>query len=102
MNRAIKIAIAVACIAFVVVLCAAGCSPISAGTITRKDFTPAHVNSWIWCHPVGKVTICQPMTTFVPDEWTFQLVEGEQTGWVDVTEDTFNRYEVGDFFEAAR
>lgn len=89
-----------AALAAVLVLALVGCSPISAGTVTRKKFTPSHVISTVICIPSGKVTICHPQFIPVPDEWTLSIREGDQSGWVDVDEATFDRYEVGDYFAA--
>jgi len=86
--------------AFATLLLLVGCSAISEGYITNKTFTPAYMSTWIWCHPVGKVTICQPMTTYYPDSWEFDIKKGEDTGFVSVNEGEYDSYEVGEYYPA--
>lgn len=76
-----------------------GCSALSSGEITRKTYEEGHWGSIIICRTTGKVTNCFPQPVYDDPDWRFELREGEKTGWVHVTEDTFNAYEVGDYFE---
>ncbi|MDB5161805.1 MAG: hypothetical protein JWM52_313 [Candidatus Saccharibacteria bacterium] len=92
----IKKAAVVACLALTVFL--TGCSSISEGYITQKQYTPAHEGTWIWCHAVGKVTICQPMPIYYDDEWTFDIKKGKDKGYVDITEKEYDSYSVGDYY----
>lgn len=75
-----------------------GCSSISAGTITNKVYEPGHYYSTMVCTPVGKVTVCNPINQYDDEDWRFDIREGDKDGFVYVTEDTFNQYEVGDYF----
>ena len=75
-----------------------GCSPISTGTITKKSADAGYFYTSTTCHTSGKTTYCVPSTYWVPPKWTFDLRNGEKTGWVDVDEDTFNAYEVGEVY----
>ena len=87
--------------AFAAMLLLAGCSPISEGYITKKEFTPAHSSTWTWCHMVGKITMCQPMTTYYDDEWTFDIKKGKETGFVDVNKQEYNSYSIGDYYSSS-
>ena len=82
------------------ILLLAGCSAISDGYITNKTFTPSYTTSSVWCHLVGKVTICQPITTFHPDSWQFDIKKEDETGYVSVTEEEYNSYETGEYYPA--
>jgi len=74
-----------------------GCSSISAGIITDKNYSPAY--SWTQMMCVGKPIVCYPIIHYVPEQWSFSLQDGKGTeGWVYVSQDEFNKYEVGDYY----
>lgn len=80
----------------------AGCSAISAGTITSKDRTDGYYYTTRLCTAYSKNGTCTsyiPMQNYVSPTWKFNLSDEKNTGWVYVTEDTYNSYEVGDYFK---
>ncbi|QJD51766.1 hypothetical protein SEA_ASHTON_27 [Microbacterium phage Ashton] len=79
-----------------------GCgSSISTGTITGKTHSPAYVVSTTICTPVGKTTVCTPSTQYYPESWHFSLVNGDEEGYVYVDVDTYDNYDVGDWYPHA-
>lgn len=88
-----------------------GCSPISAGYITKKDHREGYYYPVQYCAIYDtKNGGCKMYATrqeYNPPTWRFDLREQSdglngkepETGWVYVTEDTYARYEVGDYFE---
>jgi len=83
-----------------------GCgSAISEGTVTDKTHRP----SYIWIQNVcagynsqGVCTTQVPIVHTEPDRYTLSLQEGEDTGWVYVTEGEFDTYVVGDHYPKPR
>lgn len=103
-------------------LTACGLGPVTEGTITAKNFEPEHVvQEEIMEQECEKETYytgsgtkrkkqtrteCESVGTgefedvTIPDEWTFDLEnEDGDTGTVEVDEDTYNEYEVGDYYK---
>lgn len=83
-----------------------GCSAINAGYITKKVAEPGNYVTTMSCTTIGEITTCTPITTYDDPDWRFYLVEkadplnkDRKTGWVYVTPETFDEYEVGDYFE---
>lgn len=67
-----------------------GCSSISAGTITGKEHEPRRT---YFCS-------VKPLIFCTDDEdWRFNIADGEKDGYVYVSPETFDRYNVGDYFE---
>ena len=102
LSRTLPIALALAAAAAVLT----GCSPISEGRITQKTHEEAYDSTYytyqcISRHSDGTCSVNMPIphTQHYPEEWGFDLTDGEQNGWVDVSEDTWNRYDVGDYYE---
>lgn len=91
-----------AALAFVVgTLILAGCSSISAGTITNKVAEPGMYTTTQSCAGYNKDGACSvwvPITSYDDPDWRFDIQEGDDRGWVYVSQDTFDRYEVGDYF----
>lgn len=85
--------------AVILALALAGCSSISSGTITDKVHEPAHYNTSQVCHMAGKVMICTPVKTYDDEDWRFDLREGDKEGWVYVTQETFDSYDIGNYWE---
>lgn len=92
----------------------AGCSSISSGYITDKTYTEPWTQQITQCwygmdYPgmpnylsKGSPYPCIPSgyrTVDHPASWEFSLKEEDETGWADVSEDTYNSYEVGDYFQ---
>lgn len=74
----------------VVVLVQEAAEPDS-GIITGKEY---HAEStWIWCHPVGKATLCTPQTT--PECYEIDYADGDSTGDACVSSDEYRTYEIG-------
>lgn len=76
-----------------------GCSQISSGTITKKEHEPGNYYITTICNLVGKVTVCTPITQYDNEDWRFDIHEGDKDGFVYVTPETFDSYEVGDYFK---
>lgn len=94
--------VAVASVVAAVALTLSACSSISSGTITKKIDEPGHTVTSVICHLVGKITICTPYTTYDDEDWRFDLRSGDKTGWVYVSHETFDAYEVGDRYDDKR
>jgi hypothetical protein len=74
--------------------------PISQGIVTSKTFTPAYSELVPTCYAYG-INGCQiwgVTSEFYPDEWTLSLRYRNQTGDIDVNQDTYNQYQVGDYY----
>lgn len=94
-----KKVLTVALVAAMLVLTA--CSAISAGRITAKNVYPAHYNTSYICSAYNSQGICTvnvPIMTYVEEQYSFDLADGEKTGWVYVSGAEFNEYEVGDTY----
>lgn len=79
----------------------AGCSAISAGTITQKNHSEGYYLTTTYCASYDSKGYCSmylPRQTWYPPSWSFSLKNGEKTGWATVSEDTYGNYEVGDYF----
>ncbi len=86
------------------VLALVGCSPLQSGIITAKNHKDAYTYIYYQCYVWSKYgcTLWMPVTGYVPERWWFDLQdehEPETTGWVDVTHETFDKYEVGDYYQ---
>lgn len=83
-----------------------GCSSaITAGTVTEKT----HHASYTWVQMVcagynsqGVCTTQVPIMHAEPDRYTLSLAEAEKTGWVNVSEQEYATYEVGDTYPKPR
>lgn len=79
------------------------CSSISSGIITDKVSEPGHYWTTQQCvsyNAKGVCTVWMPQTHYDDPDWRFDIRDGDKSGWVYVSEDTFNRYEVGDYFSS--
>lgn len=77
------------------------CSSISSGTITNKVAEPGMYTTTQSCAGYNKDGACSvwvPITSYDDPDWRFDIREGDDSGWVYVSQDTFDRYEVGDYF----
>lgn len=88
-------------LALAAVLTLAGCAPqLQKGEIVAKDHDAAYTSIiLVYC---GKGCM-RPQPIFHPERWQIELQgpnpSGEHetiTDWIDVTEETYNAYEVGD------
>lgn len=82
------------------------CSPISEGRITEKTHAEAYDSTYYTyqCMSYREDGTCAmdipiPHTQRIPEKWGFDLSTGDKEGWVTVSEDTWNRYDVGDYYE---
>jgi uncharacterized protein YceK len=91
-------------ILFALVFLLAACSPISSGEITAKGHSDAYYYTTMQCASFGKYgcTSWIPIMHYMPEQFSFSLVLGDEEGYVYVTESTWNEYEVGDFYEEER
>lgn len=104
-------------VVLVAALALSGCSAISSGYITDKVYTEAWVEHVPMCsygmpYPGMKdyPTKNSPYPCIIayyqdrenPPTFRFDLSDNEDTGWVYVTEETFNAYEVGDYYDNER
>lgn len=94
---------AVAMIALVALL--ASCSSIDRGTITNKDHREGYYYTTYTqqCTAYDKNGICTsyipiPHQNYQQPTWRFDIRLEDENGWVYVSEDTYNNYEVGDFY----
>lgn len=98
-----KTRITAALSAVVLGLLLAGCSSISAGTITDKGHSEGYDYYTFICGSYNSDGVCMvqvPIQQHQPPSWSFSLKDGKETGWTYVTEDTYNRYEIGDYYNA--
>jgi len=88
-------------IAGMAVLALAGCGPTS-GTIHDKDHREGYYYTTYHCYSYdknGSCTMNLPQQNYQPPTWSFDLYASEDDhGWHSVNEDTYNRYEVGDYY----
>ena len=85
----------------VVALVLVACSPISTGFVTGKTNTPAYTYIQMICASYNSKGFCMtwvPNTIYVPERWKLDLQNGDQTGWVYVSEATYDGIAVGDVF----
>lgn len=88
----------------VAALALSGCSAINAGYITKKEYSPSYTYYVNQCFSYNKDGLCtmnipQPRTH--PESWSFDLKNGDATGWSYVSESMFDAHEVGDWFDAS-
>lgn len=79
-----------------------GCSAIDSGTITGKAYEPASSWTQMTCAGYNSNGTCfsyVPITYNDPEHWRFDIKKDDDTGWVYVSETTYNEYEIGDYFE---
>lgn len=78
-----------------------GCSVISSGTITDKKHSDAYYYPVTYCAIYGKNGICMMYSTrqdYMPASWSFDLAKEDKTGYVRVSESTWNSYDIGDYY----
>lgn len=100
--------LAAALLAIVVGVTLAACSAISAGYVTEKEYSPAYTYPVTYCSMYSSKGSCMVWMTrqeYVPEKFTLRLVESNdlldrdaKTGWVNVSEGTYDSYEVGDWY----
>jgi len=87
------------------VLTLTGCSAIDSGEITKKEFTPSYTYTSIMCASYSAKGICTvwlPITNRVADRWKFDLKARDKTGWVNVSQATYDAYRVGDVYHSPK
>lgn len=72
------------------------------GYIKTKEYSPAYATTTQSCSPVGKTTICTPITTWHSESYAFDLYaqkwdQDKPHGWVEVDPQTYAKYHEGDF-----
>ncbi len=72
------------------------------GVVEAKRFTPAHTDWITQCQLVGKVTVCHPQPIYYADHWELRLKNRGDDGWRDVDQDTYDRWQVGQFYPGPR
>lgn len=78
-----------------------GCSAISSGQVTAKHYSPSYLQPVMQCVSYNKDGVCiNYLTTYnrVPEKWKLDLATSDQTGWVYVSERTYEATEIGDWF----
>ncbi len=90
---------AMAVVALVAAFMLTACGGPDHGTVHDKSHSPEQWISTTYCHPVGKVTVCNPQMVHHPESWSLDVYNGDEHGWVDVTEETYDSYNVGDFVD---
>jgi hypothetical protein len=106
-GRRAAIAVVAAAVVFVLSGCAPAeyVSPISTGTVARKDYFPAHTEERRKCSMIGKIMHCTNYDVDVAAAWQFVIYDAENpsvSGKVPVTEETYNAYEMGDLYPSVR
>ena len=90
MKRVHIAAIAIAAVALT------GCSSISSGTITDKQYEKARTYTTLqYC---GKACFI-PIVHHDDPDWRFDISDGDDEGYVYVSNKTYDEYEVGDYYE---
>lgn len=82
---------------FVLVLTA--CSSIDSGTVTDKHHRDGYYYTQMICasyNAQGLCTVHVPIQHYQPPTWRLDLREGEEEGWVYVSEGTYAATEIGD------
>ena len=79
----------------------AACTGISTGYVTGKTHTEQYSYVQMICagfNSKGVCTVWVPHTVVVPEKWRLELKNGDDAGWVYVSEATYEAIEVGDMF----
>jgi hypothetical protein len=112
-KRLSRPAFALTALAALLAVSLTACSSIDEGYITAKDHREGYYSTWYssQCTSYDSKGLCRsyvqiPHQQWNPPTWTFSLVEerkgiGEgdrKTGWVNINEDTYGKYEVGDYY----
>lgn len=74
----------------------AACGGPTSGRVIDKSFAPAH-SEW-YEHTVSyKPLIMVPEQEYIGPDWSLELEDPNgKTGWVDVSQSTYNKTQVGD------
>lgn len=83
------------------VLLLTGCSAISQGYITEKNYTPGYTSYQSQCVMYRKDMSCQmyqQVPYHVPDSWSFSIKKGKDKGWVEVNKGIYDNYKIGDYY----
>lgn len=87
------------------VLLLSGCGAPDSGYITDRKWSEAYTYYDQQCMMYNKDMICQmyiPVERNVPARYSFDIRDGDDHGWVSVTETTYSSYSVGDFYDNNR
>lgn len=96
-RRVIVLVIAAA----VIVSLLTGCG-ISEGQIIDKQYSPAHTTTTtqIQYNPATKSNMIIPIIKNEPDRWKFKLKNNDDTGWIYVSKIVYDKFEIGDYYNA--
>jgi uncharacterized protein YceK len=83
-----------------------GCSSITSGVIVKKNHYDAYDYPVQYCAMYDTKTFaCRMWMTridHVNEHWSFDIRDGKNTGWVDVSSSEFNQYKLGDYYGEKR
>ena len=97
--------------ALIAVLVLSACSAISSGYITKKNHTEGYYRYEQYCavytydeDGYGRCSLYGTRPVWVDPTWSFEIQDQNDdyetvTGWVSVDEETYNSYEVGDYYQ---
>ena len=84
------------------VLLLTGCSSIDSGYVYDKIYEEGYYYvAYYQCmsySSAGYCTIQVPVYQYDDPDWRLNIRNGDETGWVYVSEYTWNTYEVGDWY----
>lgn len=75
-----------------VALAACGGPSVTSGKVIDKTYTAAYNQPYVIM--VGKVPVTEE--EYVAADWSIELKDGEQTGWIDVSQSTYDHEHNGD------
>lgn len=82
-----------------------GCAP-EEGTVKQKQFVAEHYNDWVsfMCVVYASNGTCASQMPifhhdYVPPDWQVYLVNGEDEGWVSVSQYDWDRLETGSYYK---
>ncbi|QDP44841.1 hypothetical protein SEA_ARAXXI_22 [Microbacterium phage Araxxi] len=90
-----------ALLAVLLLLVLTGCSSISQGYVTGKEHQPGFyyfVQQCVGYNTNGTCRQWMPVQMYQPERWILHLQEDEDTGWVNVTVEVYDEYDVGDYY----
>lgn len=70
---------------------------LEAGTVIRKDFSPAHTTQQTQIIKCGKILIPIINTIQHPDRWYITVSSGEKTDIWEVSESFYNKTSIGEY-----
>lgn len=71
---------------------------IKKGTITHKEFVPAHTYTYTTTIIVGKVCVPQVNVMSMPDTYKIKIEKDQEKNTLEITETQWDNVTIGDFF----